>query len=175
MFDKQKAGLGMVFSRRKYAWLALALFFVFLSIYTLLTNVVLINTLYFNPNMPAWQEVPLVSFNPNLTVWNAAPTILLAALSAFGFSIAAFQLGELSAIAPASKTGAIGSLMGTLASACPICQPIWLVWLGMGSMSGFLADWGGYILAASLVILTFSVHQGLQAVATSCPMRKSKR
>ncbi len=173
MFDQQKAGLGVIFSRRKYAYLALGLFFLFFSVYAVLTDVVVLNPLYFDPSQPAWHSVPIISFNSSLQWWNAIPTVLLAALLSLGFSIAAFQLGELSALAPASQMGALGGLMGTLASACPVCQPIWLFWLGFGSASAFLADWSPYILLASLALLSFSVHSGLRLVAAGCPIKKA--
>jgi hypothetical protein len=175
MMKTWRAGLEIVFSRRKYAYLALALFFVFLSIYAVLTNVVVFNMLYFDSRLPAWHAIPPISFNPNLPWWGTAPTFLLAGLAALGFAIAIFQLRELTGRAPASKLGLAGSVMGALASACPVCQPIWLFWLGFGSASAFLADWSIYIFAASLLLLAFSVHQGLQAVVAGCPVRKRSK
>ncbi len=165
-------GLETVFSNGKYAWLALALFFVFLALYAVLNDVVVFNPFYAGLPAPDGHALPPVSFNSSLSWWDAVPTVLLAGLAALGFSIAAFQMAELSRIAPASKLGAAGGFMGAFASACPICQPVWLLWLGFGSVSAFLADWSIYIFAASLLLLAFSIHASLQAVVSGCPMRK---
>jgi hypothetical protein len=170
-----KAGLETVFSRRRYAYLALALFFVFLFLYAVLTNVVVLNLLYFDSNMPAWRAVPPVSLNPNLQWWDALPTVLLAGLAALGFSIAAFQLREMSGLRAGGGAGMAGSFLGLFATACPICQPLWLFWLGLGGVSAFLADWSIYIFAASLALLAFSVHKGLQAVTAGCRRLESDK
>ncbi len=163
MFDVWKTwkrGAGLAFSKPRYLALAAGLFIFFIPLYLLLTNVVLIDTL---------------SLNPNLTPVDGWSAILLAGLAALGFTLAAFQWRELSGLSHASAGSVgIGGFLGTLATACQICQPIWLFWLGLGSATAFVAEWSPYILPLSILLLLFSIHLGLGAIASGCPVRRPK-
>lgn len=149
--------LRAVFSKPKYA--ALLVFFLvsLLPAYSILTNFVILDPL---------------SVNPSVKPFSAALMLFTAALSALGFTIAAYQLIEFKMLSQGSKAGIGGTILSFFSSACPICQPVWLFWLGLGSAGAFLADFGIYVLLASIAILLFSIHLGLKAVGEGC---KSKR
>ncbi len=58
----------------------------------------------------------------------------------------------------AGKSSAIGAIAGFFTTACPVCQPAWLIWLGAGSAAGFLADISIYLGIASAALLAVSLH-----------------
>ncbi len=155
-----KRGAEIAFSKPRYLALAALLFLFFTPLYMVLTNVVLLNP----PGL-----------NPTLAPLDGWPAIVLAGLTALGFTLAAFQLMELSALSSSSAgLGGAGSFLGTLATACPVCQPIWLFWLGLGSATAFLAEWSPYILSLSVLLLLFSIHSGFGAIVRGCPVRRPK-
>lgn len=61
------------------------------------------------------------------------------------------------------KTTTLGFLTGILTTACPICQPIWLFWLGLGSATAFLADVSAYIGIISIALLSFSLYNSMRS------------
>ncbi|MEW6721757.1 MAG: hypothetical protein AB1324_00690 [Candidatus Micrarchaeota archaeon] len=67
---------------------------------------------------------------------------------------------------------ALGTAAALFTSACPICQPIWLVWLGLGSATAFLAEYGIYIGLLSVAMLALSLRSALR---TSCEVKLWKR
>lgn len=154
-----KRGLEQVFSKNGYLFLLAILLLVLVPAYLALTNVLLLNPLTINPSA----ETP-----------GTALSVLLGALSALGLTIGIFQIREMGSFSTGAKTGIGGSLIGLFGSACPICQPVWLFWLGLGSAGAFLSEYGIYLLVASTLIVAFSLHLGLQAVARGCQVRKKQ-
>jgi hypothetical protein len=73
--------------------------------------------------------------------------------------------------------GSAGGLFGTagalFTSACPFCQPIWLVWLGFGSATAFLAQYGALIGIGSIALLGISLHYGLKSASGTCEVKLS--
>ncbi len=69
------------------------------------------------------------------------------------------------------KAAIAGSAAAFFASACPFCQPIWLVWLGLGSATAFLAGIGMYVGAFSLSALLVSLHYSLKSTVSACEVR----
>lgn len=161
-----REGLALVFAKRKYAALFFALAAALLPAYAVLTDIVILSPL---------------ALNPNIRPLEAALVFCVGILAALGFTIAAFQLAEMRI---ASKkeigsglvgAGAGGTALATFASACTVCQPVWLFWLGLGSATAFLADYGAYILLASIALLLYSISTGLRAVAQGCRVKPGKR
>ncbi len=66
------------------------------------------------------------------------------------------------------KAAAAGSAAALFASACPVCQPVWLIWLGLGSATAFLSDISLYIGAFSLLMLLVSIRQSLRSSSNTC-------
>lgn len=156
-------GLSLVFSKQKYAVLFFALLLFLIPLYSILTNIVVLEPLSLNPNLKL-PEVPLIA--------------LIALLASVGFTIAAYQFSELHSASRKSIGGSMlgagmgGSVLATFASSCAICQPVWLFWLGLGSATAFLADYSIHIELASLAILFYSVHSGLNAITRGCKIQK---
>lgn len=160
------SALAQVFSRPKYVLLFVLLVLLLSPIYAVLTDVVILSPL---------------SLNPNLRLPEAVLIALVALLASAGFTIAAYQLSELRSVSKKSVgsgvlgAGAGGSALAAFASACTICQPVWLVWLGLGSASAFLIDYGLYIALASIALLLFSIQSGLRAISLGCGLKKAKK
>jgi len=159
-------GFARVFSRRIYAMFALALFALLLPAYAVLTDIVLLSPF---------------SLNPGIKFPEAALVIAISMLASLGFTLAAFQIFELRAVSRKSVGGSVlgagvgGTALAAFASACSVCQPIWLFWLGLGSATAFLADYGIFILAASAAMLVYSIDAGLKAVAGRCRAKPRKK
>jgi hypothetical protein len=124
-----------------------------------------------------------ISSNPNLKPFEASLILLAAFFASLGFTIASFQIYELKILSKKEAGGMLGSsagagiggsLLGIFASACTICQPVWLAWLGLGAASAFLVGYSIYIILASLAVLLFSIHLGLKAVVQGCAVRRRK-
>jgi hypothetical protein len=49
-----------------------------------------------------------------------------------------------------------------ITTACPICQPIWLVWLGLGSATAFLSEVSIYLATSSIFLLGFSLYKSTE-------------
>lgn len=56
----------------------------------------------------------------------------------------------------------IGIIFGLFTSACPVCQPIWLIWFGLGAGTGFLADLGAYSGILSIIMLMISLNYSIE-------------
>ena len=160
-----KEGLALLFSRRKYAALFVLLFLVLLPIYAVLTDILVISPLSLNPAIKPLETVLILA---------------ISVLAALGFTLGAFEL-ELHAVSRKSVGGSVlgagagGSTLAVFASACTVCQPVWLFWFGLGSVTTFLADYGIYILLASMALLLYSINAGLCAVVRGCSVAKRKR
>ena len=158
-----KEGLQLVFSKPKYCLLAATFFIILLPLYAVLTDIVILEPL---------------SFNPNLKPLEAGLISLIAVLASLGFTIAAFQISEFRHVSKKSVGGSVlgagagGSILATFATTCIICQPIWLVWLGLGGASAFLIDYGLPIAIISIALLLYSINAGLRAVVEGCNVKK---
>lgn len=148
--------LGLVFSTGSYAQLFLILLIALIPFYAILTDMVVLSPL---------------SPNPSLKPLEASLILIVAILASLGFTIAAFQLRELHSISRKSAGGSIlgagagGSVLAAFATTCAICQPVWLVWLGLGSASVFLTDYSLYIALASILVLLYSITCGLRSIS----------
>lgn len=153
-------GLTLVFSKFKYWLLFFAVLVVSVFLYSVLTSISILSML--SPGAlidPV--KVSLVS--------------LIAFLTAVGFTIAVFQLTELRALSKGAKAGAIGTILGTFTTACTVCQPLWLVWLGLGSVSFFLTEYSIYVIIASIALLFYSINMGMSAVVEGCRVQKKEK
>ncbi|MBI4044735.1 MAG: hypothetical protein HY392_03425 [Candidatus Diapherotrites archaeon] len=132
-----------------YALGFLALTIILVPLYVILTGMLLLN-----PIEP----------NPKIEPINAFLIILIAVLSGLVIVVTLFKLKQNIAGKQSGKTGAVGSFLGLFATACPVCQPIWLIWLGLGSATAFLADYSTLIALAGTLLLLYSLHAAAQAV-----------
>jgi hypothetical protein len=65
----------------------------------------------------------------------------------------------------------LGSFGALFTTACPVCQPIWLVWLGLGSATAFLAEIGLYVGLFSIGLLLVSLHYSLKSATGTCEVK----
>jgi hypothetical protein len=70
-----------------------------------------------------------------------------------------------------NKGGPAGALVAFFTTACPVCQPVWLVWLGLGSATAFLAEFGRYISIMSIALLGVSLHYSLKSASGVCEVK----
>ncbi len=148
-----------VFSNKKYFLFALIMLVAVTIIYSVLTDILLI--------------IPQVEINPKLNYLNLLLIFLIGILTSLVLSFTFYRLKKNWQMNSGEKTGFIGSLIGVFASVCPICQPIWLVWLGLGSASAFLIDYSTYIALASIALLLVSLHLACQSIYTkTCEIKK---
>jgi len=166
--ERWQDGAQLVFSEPKYRLLAAIFFLILLPIYAVLTDIIILSPL---------------SINPNLKPLEASLILIASFFASLGFTLATFQIYEFKVLSKKEAGGMLGSsagaglggsLLGIFTSACTICQPVWLVWLGLGSVSFFLTDYSIYIVLASLAVLIYSVHSGLCFVAEGCSVRRKK-
>ena len=69
------------------------------------------------------------------------------------------------------KTTILGTLTALFTTTCPVCQPIWLVWLGFGSATAFLAEVSIYLSMLSIGSLLLSLHYSLKPALDICEVR----
>ena len=152
--------LRAVFSTRRYILLFAVLLVIIAPLYALLTNIVLLSPL---------------SCNPDIRLPEAALIIFAAILASLGFTVAAYQAFEQHSLSRFAEAGVWGGAIGFFASACAVCQPIWVVWLGLGSVTAFLADYSIYIVAASILLMLYSLNSAFRTVVGGCRVRKRKK
>ena len=100
--------------------------------------------------------LPFLEFNIVAEPLGIAAVFFIAFLSALNFSVALNVLSAIKKVMP--KTFALGPALGLFTTACPVCQPAWLIWLGLGTSTAFLSDYGIYISVISIVLLLFSLN-----------------
>ena len=149
----------LVFSSRKYILLFAALLIIFVPLYALLTNMMVLSPL---------------SANPDIRLPEAALILVAATLASLGFTIAAYQSFVQRSLSRFAEAGVWGGALGFLASACAVCQPVWVMWLGLGSLLAFLADYSIYILLASIALMLYSLNTAFHAVVEGSKARAKK-
>lgn len=150
-------GFRLVFSQRKYVLLFALLILLLVPLYAVFTDIFVLYTM---------------SFNPTLRLPEALFIVFAAILAALGFAIAAYQAFEQHALTHLSKAGVGGGVIGIFASACAVCQPAWLVWLGLGSVTAFLVDYSIYIVIVSIAVMLYSIHSAFKSVVKGCKIPK---
>ncbi len=135
-----------IFSEKKYVvafFISLALLIPILAV---TSNIIVPSTLKLNPFIEP-QRIGIMSVIITLMALNGTVALYL-------FDVRR-TIGK--------NTGFLGGLAAMFTSACPVCQPIWLIWLGFGSASAFLAEIGTYVGLISIILLLISLHYSLKA------------
>ncbi|MEW6036615.1 MAG: hypothetical protein AB1529_08450 [Candidatus Micrarchaeota archaeon] len=145
--------LAAVLGQWRYRTAFLALLVILLPLLSVSSSTIIPWTLELNPTAEA----------PKIAIMGAVASLM--ALNG------AVLLHNYEAMKAAGGTTALGTLAALFTSACPVCQPIWLVWLGLGSATAFLADIGLYMGLLSLGLLVFSLHNSLKAASGTCEVR----
>lgn len=116
---------------------------------------------------------PYSGINPSIELVRVLPIAIVVLLAALLLAMQWLDWNRASdtKLIP-SKTGLAGSMAGFFATGCPICQPIWLVWLGLGQASLFLIDLSVWISLVSIALLIYSLHAKLNE---NCQIGSKKR
>ena len=151
------SSLKKVFSEKNY----LA---IFILSFIILGTILSITSGFF---LPAFME-----FNQTSQPLNVAIVIAIAFLLALNLTI--FIRNYEAKKQESNKTTFVGALAGLFMTSCPICQPIWLVWIGLGGSTAFLADISIYFGIASVLFLLIGLHYSLKSVDANCEVPKNK-
>ncbi|MBI5228410.1 hypothetical protein HY988_07500 [Candidatus Micrarchaeota archaeon] len=75
------------------------------------------------------------------------------------------------AAASSKKTTVLGTVGALFTTTCPVCQPIWLVWLGFGSATAFLVELSNYLAVLSIGLLVISLNYSLKSASGRCEVK----
>ena len=163
-----------IFWKTGYLPIFLALLAIFAILFGVTSNIVVIvpsalvftSILQINP----FVELPKIGLSAIIAVLMALNSTVL--LHNYRNSYGKNQIGNAkTGTGTDTKTTFLGGFIAMFATACPVCQPIWLVWLGLGSVSGFLADFGVYFGLLSIGLLIVSLHYSMKSASGTCEMR----
>ena len=146
-----RKALGEVFAQNRYKYVLLILFLVLVPVFAITSDVIVTSTLTLNPTSEPLQIALMFGI------------VLLMALN----GAVVFHNYETRKVSNKSTT-LVGAVTALFTSTCPICQPVWLVWLGFGSASAFLASISLYLGLLSLAFLLVSLHYSLKSVSNTC-------
>ncbi len=110
------------------------------------------------------------TLNPLAEPFRIVLTIVIAIL--IGLNLTVLLYNRDSKSHAKKETTLLGGAAAIFTTACPICQPTWLVWLGFGSAVGFLSDTSNYIAIASIAILSLSLYNSLKCASGECEAKK---
>src|SRR3989338_26431 len=150
------SSLKEVFSGKIY-WAILVVAFLLLAIILSITSG------FF---LPAFME-----FNQTAQPLNIAIVIAIAFLLALNLTI--FIRNYEAKNNESNKITFAGGLAGLFMTSCPICQPVWLVWIGLGGSTAFLADISIYFGIASVLFLLVGLHYSLKSVVVIGEVQKT--
>lgn len=165
-----------IFWKTGYLPIFLALLAIFAILFGVTSNIVVIvpsalvftSILQINP----FVELPKIGLSAIIAVLMALNSTVL--LHNYRNSYGKNQIGNAkTGTGTDTKTTFLGGFIAMFATACPVCQPIWLVWLGFGSVSAFLADVSIYVALLSLSLLFVSLHYSLRSISNVCEVNSN--
>ena len=118
--------------------------------------------------LPAFME-----FNQTAQPLNITIVIAIAFLLALNLTI--FIRNYEAKNNESNKITFAGGLAGLFMTSCPICQPVWLVWIGLGGSTAFLADISIYFGIASVLFLLVGLHYSLKSVDATCEVPRTNK
>lgn len=134
-----------ILSNRSMLVCFIVLFLIVTLLYFVLTGILLVNP---------------IEVNSSLSGLNVGLTISISGLTTLIIVITWNRMRTTSRV-NSPKSSIVGSAAGLFASSCPVCQPIWLLWLGLGPASAFLIEYNTIIAVFGIGILFFSLHRAL--------------
>lgn len=133
-----------ILSKGKYARIFCLLFILFGLVFAISADIIIFPTFELNPIAEPVKIVAIASI------------VFLATLN---FTVILHNYDS------KKKSNKSNSLFGVITAlfttACPVCQPVWLFWIGFGSATAFLADISIYIATLSIVLLLISLRYAL--------------
>jgi hypothetical protein len=149
------AALSEVFSQARYQNAFVLLLFVLTPLLAITSDIFVLATMQFNPILDQFKAslmaviVVLMSLNATVVLHNYEKRKpAMKSTTALGATVAAF-----------------------FTTACPVCQPIWLLWFGLGSATVFLAEISVYVALLSIALFVFSLHYSLKSVSNICEVK----
>ncbi|MBI5176527.1 hypothetical protein HY995_00400 [Candidatus Micrarchaeota archaeon] len=147
-----------VLSSQKYLAGFLVGFAIVLLFYAVFNDILVIN--------------PPFSINPDVSLTSASLVLIISFLTSLLLVVFIHNAKRQISLKSSNKAGLSGSLLAAFGTACPVCQPIWLVWLGLASPALALVKFALAIQLASIVILIVSLHFSLREVSLkTCPIK----
>ncbi|MDO8553382.1 MAG: hypothetical protein Q7S22_01130 [Candidatus Micrarchaeota archaeon] len=110
-----------------------------------------------------------LSITPTLELSRLIMVIIIAILMSLNITVVMYNYKQ--GKKTDKKTTLAGTLSALFTTACPICQPVWLFWIGLGSASAFLSEITIYFGLASILLLLVSLHFSLKGVSGKCELR----
>ncbi len=148
--------LGKIFVHIRYRITLFLLLALLGSIFAITSNIVVPSTLQLNPSA---EPIKIIMMLMIVILMSINLTVL--------FHNYEMRKGTV------KQSTILGTLGAPFTTACPICQPIWLVWLGFGSFTAFLSDISIYIGILSFGLLLLSLHNLLKAASSTCEVKKN--
>ncbi len=139
---KKLQKLHAIFSSPKYGVVFLATTIVFGAIIAVTSDIIIFPSLQLNPIAQPLQ-IGIISIIVFLLAANTSVLV---------------QNFDLRKDTGGKTTTLFGTAAAFFTTACPVCQPIWLVWIGAGSATAFLSDVSILIGIASIAMLLFSLN-----------------
>lgn len=99
-----------------------------------------------------------------------ATTAATAFLSAANMSVILSNHRTRVATTGAGSMTGLGLISSVFVGACPLCQPAWLFWVGLGSVSGFLGAFGLAFGIAGIAFLLWALKISLES--GTCVMKR---
>lgn len=130
-----------ILSENKYKAIFFIAFVITMSVFTITSDIVVLNTL---------------SINPFVDVARVLLMGIISILIALNITVLWYRHSVRNKISP--TTTVLGTVTALFTSACPICQPIWLFYFGFGSATAFLTELSWYIGFLSIALLIFSLY-----------------
>ncbi len=106
----------------------------------------------------------LMQFNSIIRPLDVLLISVIAFLAALTTTATVYRMREFKSFSKRSTAGFFGTFVGFFATACPVCTPIWLSWLGVAGSFAFLTQASLYIELASIALLTVSLYLTAKAV-----------
>ena len=138
--------LSEIFAQDKYSAAFLIILIIFVSLLTITSGFFVITTMEFNP------------IADPIKVFLVLTSAFLLALN----SVVILHNYDQRKTAAKGTTG-LGALAALFTTSCSVCQPFWLLWLGLGSGTAFLTDISIYISLLSILFLLISLHYSLKS------------
>lgn len=149
MLKEDFENLKLVLSKKSFIILFFVLFFVLSFLYAILNNVFVLS---------------LFSFNVELNFVQTILVFIISLLSSLTLTVLFYRFKQNKSLKVQDAPGFLGSILAFFTTSCIVCQPIWLIWLGLGSSTFFLIKLSIYLQVASILLLLVSLHLSLRSI-----------
>jgi hypothetical protein len=116
-----------------------------------------------------------------LSVWELNPFVdpahilmegLIALLFGANIGVLLHNSDRSNAMNGETQMTTLGGLAALLTSSCPLCQPVFMLALGLGGLGALFASLSFVMVIVSVVLLLISLERGLEAADGTCRLRR---